>query len=303
MTAHPPRVLLATCAAFPQGDEDEGELREACACLGIDATWAVWDDPTVDWAAADLVVVRSTWDYVPRRPVFLAWAGGIPRLANPVVALAWSSDKRYLLELAARGVPVVPTTVIADGGTLVMGGEADVVVKPSVGAGSVGAGRFSPRDPTATIRAGAHIAELHIHGRTAIVQPYLEQVDTEGETALLFFDGRFSHAVRKGPMLPDAVVHTVGGPTPQELFVPEEITPRVPSPAELRVAEQALAAIPWPEPFLYARVDLLPSPQGPLVNEVELVEPSLFLRHAPGSVDRLAAAIARHARWLPPPEA
>jgi glutathione synthase/RimK-type ligase-like ATP-grasp enzyme len=296
MTIGAPRVLLATCANVPDGDGDEQELVEACARQGVVAQWAVWDDPDVDWSMADLVVVRSTWDYVEARQEFLRWARGIDRLSNPAEVLAWSSDKVYLHRLAEQGVPVVPTTVVADAEALTVDDGTELVVKPSVGAGSVGAGRFSSDRPDATILARAHAADLQAHGRTVLTQPYLERVDTGGETDIIFIDGVFSHAVRKGAMLPGGTVNAVDGASGDELFRPELIEPRTPDAVELRVAQSALAAVPGPQPLLYVRIDLLPTDDGPVVNEVELVEPSLFLRSAPGSVDRLAEAIARRAR-------
>jgi len=286
------RVLLATCADYPDGDGDHRGLPDACARLGIGTGWAVWDDPRVDWSSAALVVVRSTWDYTERCGQFLGWAAAVDRLANPAGVLAWSADKTYLLDLAATGVPVVPTAVLAGDDLPDLGG-ADLVVKPSVGAGSVGAGRFPAGDPAAAARARAHAADLRAHGRTVLVQPYLDGVDRSGETDLVFLDGAYSHAVRKGAMLTGSTVNRFDGPGAGDLFVPERIRPAAATAEELAVATRALAAVPGPHPLLYARVDLLPGPDGPVVNEVELVEPSLFLGHAPGSTDRLAAGIAR----------
>jgi hypothetical protein len=105
-----PRVLLATCAEIPDGDEDERVGIAALRAAGVDAVPSVWDDPSVDWSAADLVVVRSTWDYARRHDEFLQWAGSVPQLANPAPMLEWNSDKTYLRTLAEAGLPVVPTT-------------------------------------------------------------------------------------------------------------------------------------------------------------------------------------------------
>jgi hypothetical protein len=288
----PTPVILATCSAFPQGAEEEGELVTACGRAGLSAAWRVWDDPAVDWSAPDLVVIRSTWDYTGRRSEFLRWAEGVGRLANPADLVAWSSDKTYLNDLAAQGVPVVPTTVVPPGVDIGPPVGPDFVVKPSLGAGSMGAGRFSFHDPSALDRARGHAAGLHALGRTVIVQPYLEEVDTVGETAMVYFGGSFSHAIRKGAMLPEPMVHPVGEGSSRAHFVPERIEASSPSMAEHRVAEQALAAVPAPGPLVYARVDLLPSASGPVVTEMELVEPSLFLPYSTGAVDRLAAQIA-----------
>ncbi|MGH3495297.1 MAG: hypothetical protein ACRDQ1_18980, partial [Sciscionella sp.] len=106
-----PSVILATCAALPDGDEDGGVLLDALDRAGVAAAWQVWDDRSVDWAST-LVVVRSTWDYTVRAGEFLNWTRMVPRLANPADIIGWSADKVYLADLAAAGVPIVPTTFL-----------------------------------------------------------------------------------------------------------------------------------------------------------------------------------------------
>jgi glutathione synthase/RimK-type ligase-like ATP-grasp enzyme len=288
-----PSILLATCAALPDGDPDEDgvQLTAACRRAELEASWAVWDDPDVAWDEADLVVIRSTWDYTPRRDKFLAWVGGLSRVANPAPVLAWNSDKTYLRELDDAGIPIVPTSWAVPGAPAELPSGTDFVVKPAVGAGSVGAGRFAADDPDAVGAARRHVDELHAIGRTVMIQPYLSEVDEHGETALVFLGGVYSHAIRKASMLPEPVVHRVGAGKPRELFVAERITPRDPSSAERALAERVLAAVPGAPDLLYARVDLLPTPHGPVLIELELTEPSLFLSHAEGAADRFAAAI------------
>lgn len=285
-----PPVLLATCAALPDGDEDADLLLAALATRGVDARFAVWTSDDVDWTSA-LAVLRSTWDYTADRDGFLRWAGAVPRLANPVDVVRWNTDKVYLRDLAEAGVPTVPTVVLPPGTAPVFDVDGEVVVKPSVGAGSRGAGRFAPGRGE---DARAHAVALQQAGRTALVQPYLADVDTAGETALIYVDGTFSHAVRKAALLPDGVTHPVDG---WQLYVEEKIEPREAQPAELAVGAAALAAVRerFGADLLYARVDLLPGPDGPLLVELELTEPSLFLQHAPGAADRFAAAVAERA--------
>jgi hypothetical protein len=123
-------------------------------------------------------------------------------------------------------------------------------------------------------------------GASVLVQPYLAAVDSEGETGLLFFDGRFSHAIRKGPLLRRGEAAT------RALFAPEHIGARVPSDEEREVAKRILAAIPF-DRLAYARVDLLPSPNGPMLLELELTEPSLFFATAPGAAARFARILAQ----------
>lgn len=282
-------VLLATCAEYPAGDEDGAEILDALAAQGIAGRWVAWDDHTVDWTA-NLVVLRSTWDYTLRREEFLAWTRSVPRLANPAAVVEWSSDKTYLRELEQDGVPVVPTTWSAPGEPVDLPGYGDYVVKPSVGAGSRGAGRFSPDD---TVIATAHVQGLHDLGRTAMIQPYVAGVDSRGETALIYLDGTFSHAVGKAALLPAGTVHAVDQ---RALYVEETISMREPSEAELAAGDGVVQVLSRRfGTLLYARVDLLPGPDGPLLVELELAEPSLFLGHGPGAADLFAVAVARRA--------
>jgi len=260
----------------PDGDEDAPALIEALAACDVEAVPAVWDDQGVDWAGFDLVVVRSTWDYPDRREQFLAWAESLQHVLNAPQVLRWNTDKRYLTTLGLEAIP----TVFLEPGNPFHPPSAPFVVKPAVGAGSIGAARYDAGDGSAL----EHVADLHAAGKTAMVQPYLESVDHEGEIALLYTGGAFSHAVRKAPIL------APGGGPGAGLYVEERITATEPSREELELAERALAAVSFPrDQLLYARVDLLP---GPVVLEVELTEPSLFLGYADGAVERFAEAIA-----------
>jgi hypothetical protein len=283
-------IAIATCRELPDGDEDAGLLRTALSDRGLAGEWRDWRDPAVDWAGYDLVIIRSTWDYTSDLQTFLDWAARVPRLDNPLPVLTWNTDKVYLRDLAAAGVPVVPTSWAGPGEPVELPAAGEFVVKPSVGAGSKGAGRFAAGDRTAL----DHAARLHEAGRTVMVQPYLGQVDTDGETALIYLDGRFSHAIRKGAMLPELSVNELDVQYSRSLYVDERITARTPSKAELALGEAALGSVRdrFGGDLLYARVDLLPTSDGPVVIELELVEPSLFLEFADGGADRLADAIA-----------
>ena len=289
-----PVVALATCREFPQLDDEDRLLIPALADLGIDAVPAVWTDPDVDWSSFDAVVIRATWDYADNRDAFLAWAArveSVSRLFNPTSVVAWNTDKHYLEELAAAGLPTVPTVFVDPGavvdGWLPQGAHADVVVKPAVSCGSRDTIRYVVAEPLDA--AEAHIRRLLDEQRSVMVQPYLDAVDTVGETALLFLGGTYSHAIRKGPLL----ARGIEGEKVEGLFVQEQIDPREPSALEREIAEAVVQRIPGGAP-LYARVDLIPGPDGePLLLELELTEPSLFLSHADGAAARLAAAIAR----------
>lgn len=281
-------VLLATCAAYPRGDEDAAALTRALCDSNVGARWVSWDDPSVDWSTG-LTVLRSTWDYTLRRDDFLAWTQAVPALLNPAEVVLWNSDKIYLHDLDLAGVPTTPTSITPPGTAPSFPTDGEFVVKPSVGAGSRGAGRFLP---SAAQAAADHAADLHAAGRTVLVQPYLAGVDSAGETALIYFEGRFSHAVGKGPMLSAGTAHPLSGST--GLFLEENISARDPSTAELALGAQAVSVLQsrFGASLLYARIDVLPGPAGPVVIEVELIEPSLFLSYGRGAADRFAAVIA-----------
>jgi len=279
------RIALATAiAAFPL-DEDLPPLLEALRERGHHAEALAWDDPTVSWARFDLVLLRSTWNYTDKPAEFLCWCEAVAtrtRLLNPPALVRWNTDKRYLAELAAAGVPVIESHYLAPGDDpAAFPAHAEFVVKPCIGAGSRDTQRYTAPNRAAAV---AHAKRLLEAGRHVLVQPYLTAVDSAGETALMFFAGRYSHAIRKGPLL------VRDGKATRALFAPEAITSREPSAVEIEVAERVLAAIPGGAP-LYARVDLLPSPSGPQLLELELTEPSLFFATAPGSVERFVVAI------------
>ena len=294
--ARPPAVALVTARAARGLDEDMPPLLAAFAAAGALAEIVDWDDPAVDWASFDLALLRSAWDYAERLPQFLAWVdrtAAATLLLNPPPVVRWNSDKHYLRELTRAGVPVVPTTFVEAGSDPHVLLEdflrrercAELVAKPAVGAGSRDARRHARTDGVSILE---HLQPLLDAGRAMMLQPYLESVDREGETALVFIDGRFSHAVRKGPLLP------AGAPATAGLFAPETITPRVPGADELRVGERALAQVPFGE-LLYGRVDLIRDAAGaPRVLELEIAEPSLFFSYVPASPRFVSAAL----RWL-----
>lgn len=290
-------VLLATSAAAWEQDEDAEPLLAALERLGVEARPAVWDDPSMDWGAARLVVVRSTWDYPRRRDEFVRWAwrvGALSRLANPADVIEWNTDKRYLAEVTAADVPVVETEFLgpearAGGRDLRLRTLADryaeFVVKPSVSAGSKDTGRFLASEVD---DATGLVTRICGEGRTAMVQPYLGSVDEVGETGLVYFEGRFSHAFNKAALL------APGGETDHGLFALERIDPATATPQQRDLGARMLELVA--ERFgivpLYARVDLLEAGDGsPVLLELELTEPSWFLVSDPDAADRAAAAI------------
>lgn len=279
-------VALATCAFLPDLDDDERLLIPALAAYGLIAEPRIWDDPTIDWNDFGVVVVRSTWDYSDRRDAFLEWCARPRRLLNPMPVIEWNTDKRYLRELAGAGIPIVPTTWVGPGAEPFDVPDAEVVVKPSVSAGARNTSRYRSGDDE-LVRA--HVERLRAEGRTVLLQPYVASVDAAGETGLIYIDGVLSHTIRKGPVL-----HARGVAT-DSLWAPEDISLRPPDPAERELAETTLDSLRWPrDTLLYARVDLVRGDDGrPMLLELELAEPSLFLGFGDGAAERLAMGIAR----------
>ena len=279
-------VALATCTELPGLDEDEGLLLEALRGKGIRPVPAVWDDPSVDWGQFDSTVVRNTWDYPERRAIFLDWAKTVPRLYNPAPILAWNTDKRYLADLAAAGIAVVPTDWLTPDAPATLPDHGEWVLKPTVGAGSRNAGRYDLSSPEHRELARAHVARLHAAGATVMAQPYLDDVDVNGETALIHFDGRYSHAIRKSAMLDGPYSGDVG------LYKAERITRTTGTDGARALAQRVLAAIPGLDTApLYARVDVVDRDGTPTQHEVELCEPSLFFGHTETGAEAFADAI------------
>lgn len=278
-------VLLATCRNLPEVDADSPPLLAALAERGVAAGVAAWDDPDVRWGAA-LTVLRSTWDYHHRVGEFLSWIDGVAaasRLLNPAPVVRWNANKRYLSDLAARGAAVVPTTFVPRGPRADLAGILaslrldDAVVKPVVSAGSF---------QTRRLRGGATEAEQAwfaalVAEREMMIQPYVASVEDHGERSLVFVEGEATHAVRKSPRF--AAEH-------------EAVSEALPiATDELELAHRILATVR--ADLLYARVDLARDAAGnPMVMELELIEPSLFLDRCPAALERLAAAIAHRAR-------
>ena len=299
------RLALATCAELPDLDPDDQLLRDELVGRGIPVDVAVWDDPTIDWASYQHVVVRSTWDYTERQAQFVDWTRRVEQtseLLNPADVIAWNTDKTYLADLEERGLPIVPTiwldpatnmTSRAINSRLPAFGE--FVIKPTISAGSRDTGRYDASATQQQMLAITHAKNLMAVGRHVMLQRYLRGVDTVGETGLVFLDGVFSHAVRKSALL--------SGPfRPADLdgalYRGEVIAPREPSAEEREVGGRVVEALAdiFPgarQPFLYTRVDVIPDEEGkPVILEVELTEPSLFFQHGPGSAERAADAIA-----------
>lgn len=280
-----PRIAIATCADYPELKGDDEILCEALRRRGFEAESVVWDGGKADWGGTDLCLVRSTWDYHDKYAEFIEWTQRVEAataLRNPAALIAWNSDKRYLRELAAAGVPTVPTLWVQRGSDLDLTAELasrgwdEVVVKPVVDLGAKNLHRVRAGE-------GQQVLAAVLGRQEAMVQPFLPSLEVEGELSLIYIEGAFSHAVRKLPATGDFRVQSIWGGT---------AAAAEPEPPHEEVAERALAQLD--EPPLYARVDLVGDLDGnPALIELELIEPNLYLSTDPGAAERLAAATAR----------
>jgi len=271
-------------------DLDAGPLRGALADLGVDSALVSWDDPAVDWGSFSHVVVSSTWDSVDRPVEYVAWAGRVANasvLVNSPSVIEWNLDKIHQRELEAEGVPIIPTTWVRVEEVWRPPELGDFVVKPSISAGGRNTARYAGGDPAAV----DHVQALQRAGQTVMVQDHLAAIDEEGEVDLIFFDGRFSHAVLKKPVLRagEGVVDR-----PWERMAWTGLV--TPTPQQVAVATMTMSVVTdrMVDRPAYGRVDLINGPGGtPLVLEVELIDPYLSLDMEPTAASTLADAVLR----------
>lgn len=282
------RIALATCNDHPGFcANDDAPLLEAFRAQATDTHLISWDDNETDWSTFDAVVIRTTWDYMDRLGEFLTWVDRVhqvSRVCNPPQVIRANLDKTYLRDLEQAGVPIVPTRWLdpSESGAvediLRDTNWPELIIKPTVGAGASGLGRFTidRLDEAAT-----HAREQLARGVT-IAQPMLDSITTTGERSIVLLNGEYAHAVRKVPSEGDFRVQIEFGgqyslvePTPQEIDIAKRAH-------DLVAGDSA--------PLLYARADIVePTPGAPAIIEFEAVEPELFFPMAPQSAQRFAS--------------
>jgi hypothetical protein len=280
------RVALVTNRTSTDLHTDGPPLVAAFDQLGVDSEVVPWGSGP-RWASFDAVVIRNTWDYIFDRAAFLAWAEAVAAqtaLANSVEVLRWNTDKRYLRDLEAAGVRIVPTAWVEEGDALPNVEWEDFVVKPSVSCGA----RLSARYRRGEDVAG-HVERIHQIGAVAMIQPYVVPIDGVHETGVYVFGGEVSHAIRKEPLLEAIrVPHDDLSGGANQVVGPTGVAPAL--------AAHALDVLASAPPVLYARVDTVVDVNGePILMELEVTEPFLFLEHAP---DAAALSFAQAVvRW------
>ena len=280
------RVALITSEGFATLYEDDLLLIPALAELGVDAVPAVWSRPDIDWGSFDALVMRSPWDYFERAAEFRGWldariASGV-LMCNSREILDWNFDKSYLQDLARQGVELVPTICIAKGEKADIAALArargwdDIVVKPTVGGGGYRVLRFRLDE----LPRYANDITKTLEDRGVLVQPFLPEIMSGGELSLLYFDGVYSHAVRKRAKAGEYRVQFQYGGTNENAEVSEDLI------AQAHVCIEHTPGLP-----VYARVDGVIKDGRFLLMELEVFEPLMFLARHPEAPGRFARAI------------
>lgn len=283
-------IVFATCNKFPEIQEDDAFVVAPLEARGCRVVAAPWNGAFEPFARADLVVVRSTWDYWDAPQAFSAWLErlkSLKRVANDPALMLWNLDKRYLVDLAASGAPLAPSRIVeATAASVRSAMDAlaidDAVVKPLVSGGAIGLSRVRRSDSPGLESAAAALMGA------GIVQPVIPEIASAGETSLLYFDGVFSHAVVKHPKAGDIRIQTQHGGVTKASIAPQ-----------WAIEEGARILAMLPAPALYARVDVVLRERPGLdpalwLMEVEVLEPSLYLDFAPpAAAEAFAEALLR----------
>ena len=302
----PPKVTLVTCSSMPHLFPGEEGLLDELASRGCDPQIKVWNDPDVDWSDAGMVVVRSVSDYAQDRAAFLEWTRQLRRGHNSADVHTWNTDKHHPRELAALGMPTIPTSWLEPEQNLSkhqihtrFPAFGEFVVKPAVSSGVRDVGRYTTVDIRQRQAAMRQVQGLLGDGRSVMIQRYVEEIDLHGEISLVFFNGLVSHAVEKRSALHPA---SVTNPEMHEAVVTAEAADSVAWQwgEEIRrvLHDYVRARLGHDELFLFNRVDLVPDGKGSfLVMEVSLVDADLYLGATPGALGNFADAISARAHW------
>ncbi len=280
-------IALASCSNLPDWEVDDQPLWEALTKRNIDFSLPDWRDPSVIWDNFDAVLIRTTWDYTDYPNQFLSWLEEVNKksiLLNPLEIVQWNFNKSYLNDLQQKGAPIAPTLWLSEDknydifALMKQHGWTRGFIKPIVGACAIGTLRFDIKD---SLLASEHLKSLNTG---CMLQPYIETVETTGEFSLIYFDGCLSHAVQKIPVPGDYRVQDDYGASDRAIAPPANL---------LKLGEQVMKLLE--QQPLYARIDALLYKERWVLNELELIEPSLFFRHSANAADMLCSALIKKA--------
>jgi glutathione synthase/RimK-type ligase-like ATP-grasp enzyme len=297
------QVFLVSCYLLRDEDRESIFLKEALEKRGIESSIVYWEDTQVDWPTADLSISRTTSSYLFNPDKFFKWANKVEEtstLWNPSIIMEWNHHKRYIMELQELGIPV-PETILIPKNTdkpfeniLNEIPWDDFVLKPCIGAGSIGLERFTRNSSNLKEhfmnlnRNGFYtiyprLGRLDFQPCDTLVQPYLQEIIQNGEASLIYYGGEFSHSVIKYVKTGDFRAHPGWG---AEVLLYDAL------PEEVEVGHKVLDVVGYPTE--YARLDMMPSKDGPMVIEVELIDPMMFFDHQPSTVESYADHIEKY---------
>ena len=277
-------IALATAAHLPNGSEDDQVLIEALRVRGVAVTTAIWDQPA-HWDRFDAVVIRSVWDYHLKFTRFQEWlelleATGA-NIHNTVDVIRWNADKRYMLDLEARGIRITPTRVLTASDEVSLervlrsAGWREAVVKPAVS--STGYETWFVHTPS-TAQDEGRFTRQRIR-MDVLVQEFAPGV-RDGELSFVFLAGQYSHCVLKRAAGTEFRIHVEHGGSVESHY---------PSDAHIAWAQSVMDAVT--EPWTYARVDAVADDHGLMLMELELLDPELFFKYKPSSTSLLIDAL------------
>jgi glutathione synthase/RimK-type ligase-like ATP-grasp enzyme len=282
------RLALITYSGLPHGAESERLMLPYLAAAGVETEIIDWRS-SYNFSKFDLIVLRSCWDYHLRAAEFIGWLQRVAHatpVLNAVDTVLWNHNKFYLREVAALGIEIVPTIFVshakelsAEVATTIRSWKnKNIVVKPAISASAhntrlMDGAQWSADQEVIRIMKGPFL-----------VQPFIPEIQDEGEISFVYIDGRFSHAALKRPAAGDFRVQKEHGGS-AELFHPNANL--------LAQADQIAAIVPQVRNSLYCRIDAVARDGKLVLMELELIEPELFLGLAEGAAERFAEAIAR----------
>lgn len=295
-------VFLVSCIAIGDKDTESILLEKALKQRGISSTIVNWEDPTIDWSEAPLSISRTTSSYVFNPEAFFNWAKKVEKtstLWNTSQTMEWNHHKRYLIELQKKGIPMPETMLFPQNSELSISEIKemipwdDFVIKPCLGVGSGGLKRFN-KESTELEKHFRELNKVGFHTEYSwggvdfipcdtLVQPYLPEITEVGEASLLFYGGEFSHSVIKKVKSGDYRAHPVWG---------AEVSNYVASDMEIELGYRVLDVSGYPTEF--ARLDMIPARSGPVLIEVELIDPFMFFDHVPNTENAYANHIQKY---------
>ncbi len=280
------RCALLTCDNLENKILDDDRLEKALSANGWDVQWIVWTETGVDWNSFECAIVRTTWDYTQKTPFFLSQLKSIHesscRLFNDFEIIQWNIEKTYLQTFEKAGVPVIPTVwkklesvgQILDE-SLVLASDS-LIIKPQIGAGAKDAFFVKKND-----RKGLKVAIGVLKGQDVMIQPFMKRIATEGEYSAHFFNNQLSHMILKTPKSNDFRSQEEFGSLVRKVDA---------STQQMNFCQSVLNKIPGRT--LFARVDFINNEKGePHLNELELIEPSLYFRYDEEAAPRMVAAL------------